>query len=201
MLMLRRRHLGQRHDGGVLELAGGGALGEVGGGQQRELLWLLLLGHHLRLLLLHHGLGLELMIIHHLLLLGEIWSLMDAVTRHHDLGLTHRTPGGLDSEGGRGEASALQRQLVHPLLDHVGILTRSRGLQSILQLSAKLLTVRGKVEEVLTLLERRPLLLGELGQLPMSVLPPLVTKAISAKCVFVESVQVILRAVILKAHN
>ena len=72
--MLGRRHLGQGHDGGVLELTR--ALGKVGGGQQRELLGLArLLGHHLRLRLLHHRLRL-MMIDHLLLLLREVWALM-----------------------------------------------------------------------------------------------------------------------------
>ena len=51
--LVRRRQFGQRHDGGVLELTRGWALGKVGGRQQRELLRLSrLLGHHSRLLLL-----------------------------------------------------------------------------------------------------------------------------------------------------
>ena len=139
------------------------------------------------------------MIDHLLLLLGEIWALREVVTRHHHLGLTHLTPGGLDSEGGWGQTSSLQRKLIHPL-DHVSILTWPR-LQSILQFTTELLSVRGKVEEVLALLESHPLLLRELSKLLVSVFSPLLTKAISTKCVIVESVQVILWTIILKAHN
>ena len=188
--LLGRRQFGQRHDGGVLELAGGGARAEVGGGQQGELLGLtrLLLGHQARLLL-HHRLGRQLVVVDDLLLLGEVVRL---VTH----GLTpHLTSGCLHSEGGGGEAASLQGQLIHPL-DHVvtslAPVKPRPGLETVLQLPAELLAVGGEVEEVLALLERHPLLLGELGELLMRVLPPLVTEASSAESVIVESVQVVL---------
>ena len=188
--LVGRRQFGQRHDGGILELTRGWALGKVRGRQQRELLRLSrLLGHHSRLLLLHHLLGRELMMVDHLLLLGKILR--------HGMTLAHLTSGGLDSERGRGEAASLQTQLIHPL-HHVGATLGSvmSGLESILQLPAELLAVGGKVEEVLALLERHPLLLRELGELLVSVLLPLVTEASSAEGVIVESVQVVLRPVV-----
>ena len=189
--LVGRRQFGQRHDGGVLELTRGWALGKVRGGQQRELLGLsrLRLGHHSRLLLLHHLLGRELMMVDHLLLLGKVLR--------HGMTLTHLTSGGLNSERGRGEASSLQTQLVHPL-HHVCATLGSvmSGLKSVLKLPTEFLAVGGKVEEVLALLERHPLLLRELGELLVSVLLPLVTEASSSESVIVESVQVVLRSVV-----
>ena len=189
--LVGRRQFGQRHDGGVLELTRGWALGKVRGGQQRKLLGLsrLRLGHQSRLLLLHHLLGRELMMVDHLLLLGKVLR--------HGMTLTHLTSGGLNSERGRGEASSLQTQLVHPL-HHVCATLGSvmSGLKSVLKLPAEFLTVGGKVEEVLALLERHPLLLRELGELLVSVLLPLVTEASSSESVIVESVQVVLRPVV-----
>ena len=188
--LMGRRQFGQRHDGGVLELTRGWALGKVGGRQQRELLRLSrLLSHHSRLLLLHHLLGRELMMVDHLLLLGKVLR--------HGMTLTHLTSGGLNSERGRGEAASLQTQLIHPL-HHVGATLGSvvSGLKSVLKLPAEFLAVGGKVEEVLALLERHPLLLRELGELLVSVLLPLVTETSSSESVIVESVQVVLRSIV-----
>lgn len=191
---------GQRHDGGVLELTRGGARAEVGRGQQGKLLGMtrLLRGHQARLLL-DDRLGRQLVMVDNLLLLlGEVMRLTHGLT-------PHLTPGCLHSEGGGGEAASLQGQLIHPL-DHgvtpLAPVEPRPGLEAVLQLPAELLAVGGEVEEVLALLERHPLLLGELGELLMRVLPPLVTETRSAESVIVESVQVVLGTTIaLNAPN
>ena len=199
---LGRGHLGQGHDGRVVELAAARtrahAAGEVGRGQQRELLLLLRLLHEL---LWRQGLlRRQLVVVYNLLLLlllrgpGKVLGLLVL---------------GLDREGRRRQPPALQTQLVHPL--HHGAVAqlrpapatilRGRGLQPILQLAPELLAVRPKVEEVLTLFESSPLLLSEHGQLLVSVLLPLVTETSASEGFIVKGVEFVLGTKVILAFT
>ena len=81
--------------------------------------------------------------------------------------LSRHLPSLYSERGGR--QTGLETQLVHPV-DHslpavsytassCSVLSQT-GLQSLLELPAKLLPVRAEVEEVVALLHRHPLLLG-----------------------------------------
>ena len=203
---LGRGHLGQGHDGRVVELAAGRtraqAAGEVGRGQQRELLLLRLLWL-LHELLWRQGLLMlwrQLVVVYNLLLL-----------------LLLRRPGkvlrllvlGLHREGRRRQPPALQTQLVHPL--HHGAVAQlspapapvlgGRGLQPIFQLAPELLAIRPEVKEVLTLFESSPLLLGEHGQLLVSVLLPLVTETSASEGFIVKGVEFVLGTKVILAFT
>lgn len=208
-LSLGRRHLGERHDGRVLVLdrpadssAVGKSLGElrlllhswvrqveipVAGSEGRR-------RHQRKLLLL---LGVLWVAGHHLRLLLVVESLLGL------LGLMVGGSRGSGLTGLHGQRSRRHAELSHPV-DHTAMVTSTvsstasilsglkAALQPLLQLPAKLLSIRPEVEEVVALLLRQSLLLGQSCQFLVSIFPPLIPQAASSEGLVIKSVQGIL---------